>query len=126
MAKAIKKDTTLPPTRPSWPFNWSEFDKTFENFRRDLERTFGSLPSISMPSIPKMATTSCDVLDEGKNLRVTMDVPGVKKNEINLNVTDNSIEISAKHKEAKEEKKEEAEAKPEPKPEVKEEEKKEE
>jgi HSP20 family protein len=34
-----------------------------------------------------------------------MDVPGVKKNEIDLNVTDNSIEISAKHKEESEEKK---------------------
>jgi HSP20 family protein len=34
-----------------------------------------------------------------------MDVPGVKKNEIELNVTDNSIEISAQHKESSEEKK---------------------
>jgi len=32
-------------------------------------------------------------------------VPGVKKNEIDLNVTDNSIEISAQHKESSEEKK---------------------
>jgi HSP20 family protein len=34
-----------------------------------------------------------------------MDVPGVKKNEINLNVTDNSLEVSAEHKEESEEKK---------------------
>ena len=34
-----------------------------------------------------------------------MDVPGVKKNEIKLNVTNNSLEISADHKEESEEKK---------------------
>ncbi len=32
-------------------------------------------------------------------------MPGVKKDEINLNVSDNSIEISAQHKEEEEEKK---------------------
>jgi HSP20 family protein len=34
-----------------------------------------------------------------------MDIPGVKKNEIKLNVTDNSLEVSAEHKEESEEKK---------------------
>jgi HSP20 family protein len=34
-----------------------------------------------------------------------MDVPGVQKKDIKLNVTDNSIEISAEHKEESEEKK---------------------
>ncbi len=45
------------------------------------------------------------MIDEGKQFRVRVDVPGVKKNEINLNVTDNSVEISAEHKQEKEEKK---------------------
>ena len=52
-----------------------------------------------------MAHTSCDLIDEGKQFRVKMDVPGVKKNEIKLEVTDNSLEISAEHKEESEEKK---------------------
>jgi HSP20 family protein len=34
-----------------------------------------------------------------------MDVPGVKKNEIQLEVTDNSLEVSAEHKEESEKKK---------------------
>ena len=52
-----------------------------------------------------MSHTSCDVIDEGNQFRVKMDVPGIKKNEVNLNVTDNSIEVSAEHKEESEEKK---------------------
>ncbi|MFB5609908.1 MAG: Hsp20/alpha crystallin family protein, partial [Nitrosarchaeum sp.] len=49
--------------------------------------------------------TSCDVIDEGSQFRVKMDVPGIKKNEIKLNVTENSIEVSAEHKEESEKKK---------------------
>jgi HSP20 family protein len=52
-----------------------------------------------------MVPSTCDIIDEGDKLRIKMDVPGVKKNEIDLNVTDNSVEISAQHKESSEEKK---------------------
>ncbi len=93
-----------------WGSGWTDLDRTFENFRRDLERSFTSFPSFkfpstSMPAMPQMVQSTCDVIDEGDKLRIKMDVPGVKKNEIDLNVTDNSIEISAKHKESSEEKK---------------------
>ena len=67
-----------------------------------MEKALSSFPSMSMPKIPE---ASCDVIDEGKQFRVKMDVPGVKKNEISLNVTDNSLEVSAEHKEESEEKK---------------------
>ena len=67
-----------------------------------MEKAFSSFPSIPMPKMPE---TSCDVIDEGNQFRVKMDVPGVKKNEISLNVTDNSLEVSAEHKEESEEKK---------------------
>lgn len=49
--------------------------------------------------MPTMPHTSCDIVDEGKQSRVKMDAPGIKKNEINLNVTDNSIEVTGEHKE---------------------------
>lgn len=95
---------------PFWGSGWTDLDRTFENFRRDLERNFASFPSFKfpsmpMPAMPKMMPSTCDIIDEGDKLRIKMDVPGVKKNEIDLNVTDNSIEISAKHKEEAEEKK---------------------
>ena len=84
---------------------FSEFDKVFENFRRDLEKSIFSFPRIEFPSFPKIQDTSCDVIDEGKQLKVKVDLPGINKKEIVLNVADNAIEIHAEHNEESEEKK---------------------
>jgi HSP20 family protein len=94
-----KKSTGVSLFRTS---NWIDIDRSIENLRRDMEKAFSSFPSISMP---KMSQTSCDLIDEGNQFRVKMDVPGIKKNEVKLNVTDNSLEVSAEHKEESEEKK---------------------
>ena len=100
-------ETKNPPKKstgisPFWTSSWVDIDRSIENLRRDMEKAFSSFPSISMP---KMSHTSCDVIDEGNQFRVKMDVPGIKKNEVKLNVTDNSLEVSAEHKEESEEKK---------------------
>lgn len=100
-------ETKNPPKKstgiaPLWASSWSEMERSIDNLRRDMEKAFSSFPTVSMP---KMSHTSCDVIDEGNQFRVKMDVPGIKKNEVNLNVTDNSIEVSAEHKEESEEKK---------------------
>ena len=111
MAKTKSKKTQTRGLKPYWGGpSWDQMEHSIENFRKDMEKSFASfpsfrIPSISMPHMPKFPETSCDIIDEGNQLRVKMDVPGIKKNEIDLNVTDNSIEISAGHKEAKEEKK---------------------
>ncbi|MFB5614008.1 MAG: Hsp20/alpha crystallin family protein [Candidatus Nitrosomaritimum yanchengensis] len=103
MAKpSPKKKTSI---TPSWTSPWTDIDRSIDNLRKDMEKAFSSFPSIQFPSMPKIAQTSCDLIDEGKQFRVKMDVPGVKKNEIKLEVTDNSLEISAEHKEESEEKK---------------------
>ncbi len=94
-----KKSTEITPLGGS---SWTEIDRSIENFRRDMEKAFSSFPTISMP---KMSHASCDVIDEGNQFRVKMDVPGIKKSEVKLNVSDNSVEISAEHKEESEEKK---------------------
>ena len=54
---------------------------------------------MNFPSFPKMSESGCDVIDEGHQFRIKMNMPGLKKNEINLNVTDNSIEVTGEHKE---------------------------
>lgn len=110
MAKNKSKKTTAHGLMPYWGPSWDQMEHSIENFRRDMEKSFGSfpsfrMPSISMPSMPKFPETYCDIIDEGKELRVKVDMPGIKKNEIDLNVTENSIEISAGHKESSEEKK---------------------
>ncbi len=106
MAKAKKpvKRKAEAPT-PFWSSSWTDIDRAIDNLRRDIEKSFASFPTMTMPSFPKMPETTCDIIDEGKQLRVKVDIPGIKKNEIDLNVTDNSVEISAKHKEEQEEKK---------------------
>lgn len=101
-SKAKKSDTSTELT-PFWRHDWPELDRAFDNFRRDFERTFTSFP-IGLPTFPSISSMSCDVVDEGDKFRVNVDLPGVKKDEIKLNVTDNSIEISAEHKEQEEEK----------------------
>jgi len=101
MAKKSSKKGSSFPTMP----NLSDFDRVFDNFRRDLEKSFFSLPRFEMPPFPKTQETTCDVIDEGKQFKVKMNVPGVTKKDVNLNVTDNSVEISAEHKEESEEKK---------------------
>jgi HSP20 family protein len=87
---------------PLWASSWADMESSIDNLRKDMEKAFTSFPSISMP---KMSHTSCDVIDEGNQFRIKMDVPGVKKSDVNLNVTDNSIEVSAEHKAESEEKK---------------------
>ena len=92
--KPVKKSASLPTTS-----SFSEFDKVFDNFRKDLEKSFHSFPRMNFPSFPKLHETGCDVIDEGNQLRMKMNVPGLKKSEIKLNVTDNSIEVTGEHKE---------------------------
>ena len=94
MAKPSKKTTSLPSLS-----NFSDFDKAFDNFKKDLERSFASFPKMEFPSFPKMPESGCDVIDEGNQFRMKMNVPGLKKNEIKLDVTDNSIEVTGEHKE---------------------------
>ena len=97
--KPVKKSAKV---QPFWNSSWLDIDRSIENLRKEMEKAFSSFPSVSIPKTPH---SSCDLIDEGKQFRVKMDVPGIKKNEINLNVTDNSVEISAEHKEESEEKK---------------------
>ena len=97
--KPVKKESRL---TPFWSSSWSDIDRSIENLRKDMEKAFSSFTSISMPKMPE---ASCDVIDEGNQFRVKMDVPGVQKKDIKLNVTDNSLEVSAEHKEESEKKK---------------------
>ena len=101
MAKKPAKKSTSFLQKP----NLSGFDRVFDNFRKDMEKSFFSFPRIEIPSFPNLQETTCDVIDEGKQLQVKINIPGVTKKDVNLNVTDNSLEVSAEHKEESEEKK---------------------
>ncbi len=91
--KSTKKGSAVATQSTS---NWFNIDKSIDNLRKEMEKAFSSFPAMNMPKMPH---TSCDIIDEGKQFKVKMDAPGIKKNEINLNVTENSIEITGEHKE---------------------------
>ncbi|MBS3922491.1 MAG: Hsp20/alpha crystallin family protein [Nitrosarchaeum sp.] len=96
MVKSKKPIKASAIATPSLTSNWFDINKSIDNLRQEMEKVFLSFPSISMP---KMNHTSCDIIDEGNQFRVKMDTPGIQKNEIKLNVTENSIEVTGEHKE---------------------------
>lgn len=99
---ATKKSTKIKLVgSPSLSSGWFDIDRSIENLRKEIEKAFSSFPV----STPKIDHTTCDVIDEGKQFRVKMDVSGIKKNQIKLDVTENSLQVSGEHKEESEEKK---------------------
>src|SRR3989338_10420718 len=96
MAKSKKPAKTSAIVTPSLTSSWFDINKSIDNLRQEMEKAFLTFPSIS---IPRMNHTSCDIIDEGTQFRVKMDTPGIQKNEIKLNVTENSIEVTGEHKE---------------------------
>lgn len=67
----------------------------FEEFGRAMRR---SLLPFAAPLLPLPGGASCDIIDEGDRLRVSMDMPGIKKDEVLLNVAENALEVHAEHK----------------------------
>ena len=91
---------------PFWRSGF-DLDRVFDNFKRDFEQmltpAFGTRQSL-FPNVFE-SPMACNLVDEGDKFVITADMPRIKKEEINLNVGDNYIEISAEHKESEEEKK---------------------
>lgn len=104
MDKPKKSETPEHPIVPFWRQSWADLDRVFDNFRRDFERSFGMFPALSMPPM-SISSISCDVVDEGDRYIINAELPGVSKDEVKLNVSDNHVEISASHKAEEEEKK---------------------
>lgn len=70
------------------------------NYLDDLERNFfGELSN----NVTHFRT---DVVDQGDHYELRADLPGFKKDEIKIDLNDNTMTVSAEHKEETEEKKE--------------------
>jgi hypothetical protein len=46
----------------------SEFDGIFDNFKKDIEKSFSFFLRIDFPSFPKLHETGCEVIDEGNKI----------------------------------------------------------
>ncbi len=62
---------------------------TIKDKQKDLERTVNESIS-NMPIRPTM-----DVVEDGEQLTIITDLPGVKRDDIKLDITENTIEITA-------------------------------
>jgi HSP20 family protein len=90
------------------------FDQLFDNFRQDMESAFfsplfGPFKDIRLPSSLSSVETKiplCDVIDKGDKYTITLEVPGINKENIELKATNEYIAISALDEEKNEQKEE--------------------
>ncbi|MFZ3138625.1 MAG: Hsp20/alpha crystallin family protein [Thermodesulfovibrionales bacterium] len=112
MAKKEKKELVkVAPTKALSPFQemgkrFEEMEKRFEDFSR---RPFSLLPSwwprLRLPEIEEVPP-SMDIFTEGDDVVVKAELPGMKKEDIDVSLTKDTISISGeKKKEEKVEKK---------------------
>jgi len=82
----------LEPYRPS--DLWINFDRAFERFRRDFEDILW--PSESFPMMSKLETRmpTVDLEDKGDKFIMTAEVPGFKKDDVEISICGNTVEIS--------------------------------
>ena len=100
-----KKEELVP--ADYWGPNWMspmavmrDMDRLFEGFRNEWENAFmypkgGAIDLVRQPLV--------DLADNGKQYVVTAEIPGVNKEDLNIEVSENSIELSAESKEEKQE-----------------------
>jgi HSP20 family protein len=81
-----------------------DMDRMFEGF---LGRPFGPrwLPSIRWPEEMEMSYPAVDIFEDSRHVMVKAELPGMKKEELDVNITEDAITISGEKK--KEEKMEE-------------------
>ena len=89
-----------------------DFDRMMERFQHEFDDFWGVPPRWrqwmrgrpSFPMMSKMRMQSVDVEDLGKEFRLTVDLPGFNKADVDIEVGENSILIHAKKSQAEEEK----------------------
>jgi len=93
--------------RDYWaPYSWSPFsileemDKMFDDLRSGFENYLTVPGGFGTPALRAPAV---DLIDEGSEYRLHAEMPGIKKEDINLEVGEDEIEISAETKEEKKE-----------------------
>lgn len=90
-------------------YTWDPFDE-LRRMQYRIGRIFEELPELAEPGKEAESASTqvpyVDVLDRDKEIVVTADMPGVDKNDIRINVKNDTLEISAEKKMEKETKEE--------------------
>lgn len=73
-----------------------EFDDMRRDFERMVSRIFGRGPGgMEIPAFEGFRTGAVDLYETAKDLRLSVEIPGVDQKDINLSVTSDSVTISA-------------------------------
>jgi HSP20 family protein len=78
---------------------WSEVDRLFREFQDGFYSSLRS-PSLGAGSLGRsvgFAPALADVADKGRAFEITADLPGVPKDQIDVRVVGNTVQIEAQH-----------------------------
>ncbi len=88
---------------PKRPYDlWTDLDTLFDQFRTSFDDIFWS-PTTSLTNIAHR-TPPMDIADLGDKYEMQVEMPGIPKDDINIEVTPNGIEISADQEKTEEDK----------------------
>ncbi|MEM3342656.1 MAG: Hsp20/alpha crystallin family protein [Thermoplasmata archaeon] len=97
------KENKLAPRNMAAPYTpglfWREFDEIFDQFRKEMNSLMFPFEQFEEARFP-----ATNIHDDGKNIVVEAEMPGLSKEDVNIEVTDKYIEIKGEKKEEKEEK----------------------
>ena len=94
--KESKEMAKVEPSGFLSPFG--EMEKRFEDFfRRPFSLMPSWLPRMNMPEMEEIAPT-VDIFEKDNNVVVKAEIPGMKKEDIEVNLTDDTITISGEKK----------------------------
>jgi HSP20 family protein len=104
MPRAKDDATALNP----WDANawFTEMDRWFDDVRREFERSWGAWPGL-LPragALPAVRVPALDVRDDGAELVVTAEMPGVSKEDLQVRAMPDRLEVRAEVQRAREEK----------------------
>jgi len=82
---------------------WSDMDQLFDRFRSSFDELFWG-PQTSFLAPSDYRTPLMDIVDLGDKYEMHVEMPGIKKEDISIEVTPTMVEIRAEHEETSENK----------------------
>lgn len=88
-----------------------DFNRLMNRFERDFEDFWGTSTKLGRDLTAKARTSmtpftgmpSVDIEDQGKSYRLTVDLPGFKKEDVQVELTDDAVTVNAKHTQSEDE-----------------------
>ena len=90
---------------PQRPYDlWTDMDQLFDQFRTNFNDLFWRPNTSLFNTFDDLRTPMMDVADLGNKYDMRIEIPGVQKEDINIDVSPTGIEISARHETEEDEK----------------------